>query len=79
MEEGVEKTKLGNVIFDKEELQRVKDVILRYYVNLRDIYAYYAANSPAYPCINYDDVYQIIVSPLVGADEWLEKMQSIFN
>ena len=79
MEEGVERTKLANLIFDKEEMQRVKDVILRYYVNLKDIFAYYAANSPDYPRVNYDDVYQVMLRPLVGEDDYLEKMQSIFN
>ena len=60
-EEAMLKVNLGALIFDKEELRRVKDVILRYYIDLKNIYAYYSGLSPDYPCLNYDDVYNLLI------------------
>ena len=69
MDEAVTKMNLGDLIFDKEEVLRLKDVLLRYYIDLKGVFAYSAARSPAYPGINYDDAHQILIAPLVEEDD----------
>ena len=68
-EEAILKMNIGSLVFDKEELKRLKDVMLRYYIDLKNLYAYYSSLSTDYPCLNYDDVYQILVGNTLEDEE----------